>query len=49
VVLARLVAAVCLGLATGAFRVQEPGWEDEARRRLDLAASWLDKVSDRGT
>jgi hypothetical protein len=41
-VLARLVAAVCLGLATGAFRVQEPGWEDETRRRLDLAASWSD-------
>lgn len=32
--------AVALGLATGPFRVQSSGWEDETRRRLDLALRW---------
>ncbi|WP_214406220.1 phosphotransferase [Pseudonocardia lacus] len=37
---ARIAAAV-LGLATGPFRVQQPGWDGHTRARLDLAAQWL--------
>jgi hypothetical protein len=37
---ARIAAAV-LGLATGPFRVQQPGWGDHTRARLGLAAGWL--------
>lgn len=40
-VLAPLVAAVCLGLATGPFRILEADWEAETLRRLALAESWL--------
>lgn len=35
------VAAVVLSLATGPHRVQEPGWPDATRRRLDLAERWV--------
>jgi aminoglycoside phosphotransferase len=38
--LAAHVAAVAFGLATGPFRVQMPGWYEEMRRRLRLAALW---------
>lgn len=39
--LARLVAAACLGLATGPFRIRQHDWELQTGRRLDLAESWL--------
>lgn len=35
------VAAVVLSLATGPHRVQEPGWPQHTRARLDLARQWL--------
>lgn len=35
------VAAVVLSLATGPYRVQEPGWERATRHRVALAARWL--------
>jgi hypothetical protein len=35
------IAAVVLGLATGPFRVQQPGWAAHTRRRLALARQWL--------
>lgn len=35
------VAAATLGLATGPFRVLEPGWEANTGRRLALADQWL--------
>jgi phosphotransferase family enzyme len=35
------IAAAVLGLATGPFRVQQPGWAARTRARLDLAARWL--------
>ena len=35
------VAGVVLSLATGPHRVQQDGWEDATRDRLDLAESWL--------
>lgn len=34
------VAAVVLGLATGPFRVLEPGWRKATARRVDLAERW---------
>ena len=37
-------AAVVLSLATGPHRVQEPGWPDATRRRLELAERWLDSA-----
>jgi hypothetical protein len=36
------IAAGIVGLATGPFRVLEPRWRANTRRRLDLAAVWLD-------
>jgi hypothetical protein len=36
------VAAGIVGLATGPFRVLEARWEANTRRRLELAAEWLD-------
>lgn len=41
VVLRWAVAAVVLGLATGPFRVQEPGWRSATARRVHLAERWL--------
>lgn len=35
------IAAAVLGLATGPFRVQQPGWADHTARRLALAGRWL--------
>jgi hypothetical protein len=35
------VAAVALGLATGPFRVLEPGWRATTARRVRLAEHWL--------
>lgn len=43
--LRREVAAVVLGLATGPFRVQQPGWADETGRRVALAEQWLESVT----
>ena len=39
--LRRGVAAVVLGLATGPFRVLEPGWERSTELRVELAERWL--------
>jgi hypothetical protein len=39
--LRRRIAAVVVSLATGSHRVQERGWPETTRRRLDLAESWL--------
>jgi hypothetical protein len=38
-------AGVLLSLATGPYRVQEPGWQDSTRRRLDLAEEWVRAAS----
>ena len=38
------VAGVVLALATGPHRVQEHGWRDGTRARLDLAEAWLDRA-----
>lgn len=38
-------AAVVLGLATGPFRVQQPGWLAETERRVALAESWIESAS----
>lgn len=38
------VAGVVVSLATGPHRVQEPGWEQATRVRLDLAETWLDRA-----
>ncbi len=35
------IAAAVLGLATGPFRVQQPGWADHTARRIALAERWL--------
>ena len=35
------IAAAVFGLATGPFRVQEPGWPTHTRARLELAGRWL--------
>lgn len=43
--LRREVAAVVLGLATGPFRVQQPGWADETGRRVALAEQWLESAT----
>lgn len=45
--LRREVAAVVLGLATGPFRVQEPGWAAETARRVTLAERWLVSATSR--
>lgn len=42
--LARAAAATVVGLSTGPFRAQDPAWEAETFRRLDLAAQWLARV-----
>ncbi|MGE3620663.1 MAG: aminoglycoside phosphotransferase [Acidimicrobiia bacterium] len=42
------VAAAIVGLATGPFRVLEPGWPDATLRRLDLARDWIAGASRRG-
>jgi hypothetical protein len=34
-------AAAWIGLATGPFRAQEPGWQDTTRRWIDHADRWL--------
>jgi hypothetical protein len=35
------IAAAVLGLATGPFRVQQPGWAEHTRARIGLAGRWL--------
>ncbi|WP_300011896.1 aminoglycoside phosphotransferase family protein [Pseudonocardia sp.] len=40
------VAAAVLGLATGPFRVQQPGWADHSEWRVALAERWLAGVPD---
>lgn len=37
-------AGVVLSLATGPHRVQEDGWQDATRERLDLVERWLDSA-----
>lgn len=39
--LARRTAAVVLSLATGPFRVREPGWRRATTQRVELAERWL--------
>ncbi|MFP5310497.1 MAG: phosphotransferase [Actinomycetes bacterium] len=39
--LARAAAGAWLALATGPYRAQEPGWEQETAARVDRAAAWL--------
>lgn len=39
--LARRTAAVVLSLATGPYRVQEPGWQQATVQRVELAERWL--------
>lgn len=39
--LARRTAAVVLSLATGPYRVAEPGWEQATGERIALAEQWL--------
>lgn len=41
VVLRQATAAVVLGLATGPFRVLEPGWRRATAQRVGLAEKWL--------
>jgi hypothetical protein len=38
-------AAVVLSLATGPHRVQEPGWRQSTRQRLDLVEQWLEQAN----
>lgn len=38
------VAGVILGLATGSFRVQDPGWEHHTEARVAAAERWLDSA-----
>jgi hypothetical protein len=38
--LARRVAATCVGLATGPFRVQQPHWRAATLRLISLAERW---------
>jgi hypothetical protein len=38
--LRRTTAAALVGLATGPFRVQAPGWRAQVRRRIGLAEAW---------
>lgn len=38
--LARQVAAVLVGLATGPYRVQEPDWQERTLARLTVAEEW---------
>jgi aminoglycoside phosphotransferase len=40
--LKRQAAAAVVGLATGPFRVQSPGWQRDSVARLDLAQRWLE-------
>lgn len=35
------IAAAVISLATGPFRVLERGWQQNTRRRLDLAGEWI--------
>jgi len=39
--LARRAAAVVLSLATGPYRVREPGWQQATADRVELAERWL--------
>lgn len=41
------VAGVVLSLATGPHRVQQPGWQDATRDRLELAEQWLERAGRR--
>jgi len=38
------ISAVVLGLATGPFRVLEPGWRDAVAHRVVAAEQWLDSA-----
>ncbi len=38
------VAGVLLSLATGPHRVQEAGWPDGTRRRVDLVQDWVERA-----
>jgi hypothetical protein len=38
-------AAVIVGLATGPFRVQQPSWPEQTRRRIDLAEAWMESAA----
>lgn len=38
------VAAVVLSLATGPYRVQQPGWQVSTRYRVELAQRWLESA-----
>lgn len=40
----RRIAAVLVGLATGPFRIQQPGWEATTQRVLDLVERHLDRA-----
>jgi aminoglycoside/choline kinase family phosphotransferase len=42
---ARRVAAVVVGLATGPFRVQQARWRRSTRERVALAARWMDRCA----
>ncbi|MFO7777094.1 MAG: phosphotransferase [Nitriliruptoraceae bacterium] len=42
--LARAMAGSWIGLATGAYRAREPGWQLELERRIDRAAALLSTV-----
>lgn len=46
--LRRRTAAVVVGLATGPFRVQQRGWQDATRARLDMAEDVLARQARRG-
>jgi hypothetical protein len=39
-------AAVVLGLATGPFRTQRPGWRERTAARIGLAQQWIDRMRD---
>lgn len=39
-------AAVVLGLATGPFRTQRPGWRERTSARIDLAQQWMGRMRD---
>jgi Phosphotransferase enzyme family len=39
------IAAYVLGLATGPFRVLEPGWKASTERRLGLARTWVESAA----
>lgn len=41
------IAAAVLSLATGPHRVQEPGWPQHTRQRVDLVEHWLGEAIER--